>query len=230
MSVSIVQLTYNNRDQVLQCLPTVAVLAQSKQVVEWIVLDNASTDGTGDELDAMAKRCRKMKVVRSDKNLGCCGGRNVIWRQAKGDFLLSMDSDVFVENPHVLPVMISDLERRQVAIVGEHGGWVRPNWTWTEQAPAGHIGYVPIVAGFCQLFRRELVEKWEPFSLTWLYWLEDSDFCLQAGASGWIDRYGMRHSWSQTNGRDDRVRLKAWAAFRNKWHRVRLPVHRPRVR
>lgn len=228
MSVSIVQLTHNNRGQVIECLPTVAALASSKEVKEWIVLDNASADGTGDALDAIAKSCRKLKVIRSEKNLGCCGGRNVIFRQAKGDLLLSLDSDVFVEDAGILPVMISDMARRQVAVVGEHGGWVKHNWTWTMPAPRDYIGPVPIVSGFCQLFGRGLVETWEPFSLTWLYWLEDSDFCLQAGAKGWVDRYGMRHAWSKTNGRDERVRRAAWAAFRRRWRRAGLDVCRPR--
>lgn len=227
MTVSIVQLTYNNRDQVRRCLPTVAALAASDEVLEWIVLDNASTDGTGDELDVIAADCPKLRVIRSAKNLGCCGGRNVIWRQAVGSVLLSMDSDVKVENCHVLPRMLADLKRPGVQVVGEHGGWIRRSWAWTTEAPRDYVGRVPLVAGFCQMFRRELVDTWEPFSLQWLYWLEDSDFCLQANAAGWIARYGMRHAWSRTSGRDDNIRRRAWAAFRKKWRGAGLDIHQP---
>lgn len=227
MTVSILQLTCNNRRQVAECLPTVAAMALRKEVREWIVLDNASTDGTLDELDRVAAMCGKLKVIRSCKNLGCCGGRNIIWRQATGDHILSLDSDVYVEQPDVLPRMIDDLERHRAAIVGEHGGWVKRNWTWTLSASAGYVGPVPIVAGFAQLFRRKLVDRWEPFSLTRLYWLEDSDFCLQMGAKGWVARYGMRHTWSRTNGRDEAVRLQAWDEFRARWKHAGLDVYRP---
>lgn len=227
MSVSIVQLTHNNRSQVRDCLPSVAELAARPEVAEWIVLDNASTDGTDDELDQMASRCEKLTVIHMAENLGCGGGRNVVWRQARGQLVLSMDSDVLVEDPAALERMVADLERPGVAIVGEHGGWVRPDWAWTVEAPAGYVGPVAIVCGFCQLFRRELVDQWVQRPEYGPYWLDDSEFSLQAGASGWIGRYGMRHAWSHTNGENEAVRRRAWSAFRRRWRPAGLPVHPP---
>lgn len=227
MNVSVVQLTHNNLGQVRDCLPTVARLAARPEVLEWIVLDNASTDGTAEELEQMAGRWPRLRVIRSTENLGCGGGRNVIWREARGDAVLSMDSDVFVEDPPALVRMLADLARLGVAVVGEHGGWVRPDWSWTVEAPAGYVGPVPIVCGFAQLFRRELVDGWVQRPEYGPYWLDDSEFSLQAGAAGWIARYGMRHAWSKTNGRDERVRRDAWAAFRRRWRRAGLAVHRP---
>lgn len=226
MSVSIVQLTYNNRTQVARCLPTVAVMALRDEVKEWIVLDNASRDGTLDELERMRGICGKLRIIRATTNLGCCGGRNEAWREAKSEFLLSLDSDVYCEQLAVLPRMMADLKSRRAAVVGEHGGWVRRDWSWTESAPDRYVGAVPIVSGFCQLFRRELVDRWKPFNLTRPYWLEDSDFCLQAGGRGWIDRYGMRHTWSRTNGRDEAARLEAWEEFRGRWQGAGMRVTR----
>lgn len=226
MTASIVQLTHNNRGQVVACLPTVAALAEAAGVLEWIVLDNASTDGTADELEAMAARWPMLRVIRSPANLGCGGGRNVAWREARGDLVLSLDSDVVVEDPDVLPRMAADIGRPGVAIVGEHGGWVRPDWRWTVEAPRDHVGPVAIVCGFCQLFRRELVDAWVQRPEYGPYWLDDSEFSLQAGAAGWIGRYGMRHAWSHTNGRDDKIRRRAWSAFRRRWRPAGLPVHR----
>jgi len=226
VSVSVVQLTHDNRGQVLDCLPSVAALAAAAEVIEWIVLDNASADGTADELEAMAARWPKLRVIRSQVNLGCGGGRNVLWREARGDLVLSMDSDVLVEDPAVLSRMAADLARPDVAIVGEHGGWVRPDWSWTVEAPAGYVGPVAIVCGFCQLFRRELVDQWVQRPEYGPYWLDDSEFSLQAGAAGWVARYGMRHAWSHTNGQNEAVRRRAWSAFRRRWRPAGLPVHR----
>lgn len=226
MSVSIVQLTCNNRVQVERCLPTVAVMSMRDEVKEWIVLDNASKDGTLAELERIRGFCGKMRIIRASTNLGCCGGRNEAWRDAKGEFILSLDSDVYCEQLAVIPTMIADLERRRVSVVGEHGAWVRKDWSWTESASDHYVGPVPLVSGFCQLFRRELVDRWKPFSLTRLYWLEDSDFCLQAGGNGWIDRYGMRHTWSVTNGRDEDARRQAWEEFRTRWQRSGMKLIR----
>lgn len=227
MNVSIVQLTHNNRNQVAECMPSVAVLALRPEVSEWIVLDNASTDGTVSELERLGSICGKLRIIRACTNLGCGGGRNVTWREARGDLVLSLDSDVYVENLATLPGMIADLERPGVTIVGEQGGWVRRSWTWTLPAPEGYVGHVPIVCGFCQLFRRELVDDWVYRPEYGPYWLDDSEFSLQTGAAGWIGRYGMRHTWSQTNGRDATVRRQAWDDFRRRWRNAGLPVHRP---
>jgi glycosyltransferase involved in cell wall biosynthesis len=214
-------LTCNNRQQVRRCLPTVAALAARLEVREWIVLDNGSTDGTLDDLAAIAANAPKLRVIRESSNLGCGGGRAVLWRQARGELVLSLDSDVTVTDPDCMPRMITDLDRPGVGIVGEHGGWVRPDWSWTEEAPRDHVGPVAIVCGFAQLFPSQHLEAWEPRLEYGPYWLDDSEWCMQLAAArglgGWIDRYGFKHEWSHTNGRDERVRREAWASFRKRW-------------
>ena len=229
-NVSIVQLTYNNLDQVGRCLPSVARLAERAEVAEWIVLDNGSTDGTLDLLTEIAGGSPKLRVIPSPENLGCGGGRNVVWRQAAADLVLSMDSDVMVEDPGRLPDMIRDLERPGVGLVGEHGGWIKRDWSWTEEAPAEYVGPVPIVCGFCQLFPRSFVEGWTQRAEYGPYWLDDSEFSFQVrdghDLTGWIGRYGMVHEWSHTNGQDERQRKAAWKAFRKRWRAAGLEVHR----
>jgi glycosyltransferase involved in cell wall biosynthesis len=230
MTVSVVQLTHNNRGQVRACLPSVARLVERPEVAEWIVLDNGSTDGTAEDLEAIAHNCPKLRLILRRENLGCGGGRNVLWREAAGELVMSMDSDVTVEGPERLADMIRDLERPGVGIVGEHGGWVRRDWSWTEEAPAGYVGLVPIVCGFCQLFPRSFVDQWTQREEYGPYWLDDSEFSLQVqeahDVSGWVGRYGMRHQWSHTNGRQEAVRRAAWAAFRGRWRPAGLAVHR----
>lgn len=231
MTVSVVQLTHNNRQQARRCLPTVARLVERPEVAEWLILDNGSTDGTVEDLQALARNCPKLRLILRPKNLGCGGGRNVLWREARADVVLSMDSDVTVEYPGRLPAMLQDLARPGVGIVGEHGGWVRRDWSWTREAPRGYVGLVPIVCGFCQLFPRGYVEGWTQRAEYGPYWLDDSEFSLQVqeahDVQGWVGRYGMRHEWSKTNGRQEGVRRAAWAAFRHRWRRAGLAVHRP---
>jgi glycosyltransferase involved in cell wall biosynthesis len=228
--ISIVQLTHENRGQVRRCLPTIARLAARPEVVEWIVLDNASTDGTGDELERMARRWPKLRVIRSPENLGCGGGRNVIWREAVGELVLSLDSDVEALDPSALDLMVEDLARPGIGIVGEHGGWVRPDWSWTVEAPRAHVGPVAIVCGFAQLFCRREVDTWVQRPEYGPYWLDDSEFCMQllsTGLGGWVGQYGLRHSWSGTNGRVEAERLEAWQAFKSRWQPERPDVHPP---
>lgn len=226
MNVSIVQLTHNNADQVRRFMPTVAVLAERPEVGEWLVLDNGSNAETLAALDEL--RSPKLRIIRSAENLGCGGGRNELWRMACGDLVLSLDSDVDVTQPEAIGRMAADLARPGVRVVGEHGGWVRRGWSWTEEAGRDYAGPVPIVCGFAQLFRREEVDAWAHRPEYGPYWLDDSEFCLQLGAAGWIDRYGFGHAWSFTNGRDEAARRRAWNIFRRRWRPAGLAVHRPR--
>jgi glycosyltransferase involved in cell wall biosynthesis len=220
-TVSIVCLTYNNRQQVRRCLPTVAALAERPEVCEWLILDNGSTDGTRDDVVSIAANSPKARAIYAGTNHGCGGGRSILWRQAGGGLVLSLDSDVTVTDPDCLPRMIADLERPGVGIVGEHGGRVRPDWSWTEEAARDHVGPVQIVCGFAQLFRREHLAAWQPRMEYGPYWLDDSEWCLQIvaayGLTGWVGQYGLEHEWSHTNGRDERQRRAAWAAFRERW-------------
>jgi len=227
--ISIVQLTWNNRDQVRRFLPTVARLAESPEVAEWLVLDNGSTDGTADDLRAMSINCPKLRVLEQPTNLGCGGGRNVLWRAARADHVLSMDSDVDVTDPHCLPAMLADLDRPGIGIVGEHGGWVKPAWDWTVEAATTYVGPVSIVCGFAQLFPRAYVDQWTQREEYGPYWLDDSEFCLQIleghDVTGWVSRYGLVHQWSQTNAGGRPAALAAWEQFRKRWHPAGLPCH-----
>jgi glycosyltransferase involved in cell wall biosynthesis len=228
--ISIVQLTHSNRAQVARCLPTVARIAERPDVLEWIVLDNASTDGTLHELERLAGECPKLAIIKAAENLGCGGGRNVIWRRARGELVLSLDSDVEVLDPSAVDRMLEDLARPGIGVVGEHGGWVRRDWSWTVEATAGHVGPVGIVCGFSQLFRRREVDTWVQRTEYGPYWLDDSEFCLQClsrGLGGWVGEYGLRHEWSGTNGRIESERLAAWSAFMSRWRPVGLDVHPP---
>jgi glycosyltransferase involved in cell wall biosynthesis len=229
MSVSIVQLTYNNLDQVRRYLTTVAWMAARDEVVEWIVFDNGSTDGTPQQLEEFAKTWPKLRVIASDRNLGCGGGRNVALRQAVGDVVLSMDSDVDVTRPSALAEMLADLERPGVAVVGQHGGHVKRDWTWTEEVPPDYVGLVPIVCGFAQLFRRSVLDVWVLPEGYPPYWLEDSDFCLQLQEGldqvGWVGNYGLVHQWSNTSA-NEADRKRTWKMFRKRWRASGLEVHR----
>lgn len=227
--ISIVQLTWNNREQVRRYLPTVARLARSPDVAEWLVLDNGSTDGTVDDLRAIAANWPKLRVLEQRANLGCGGGRNVLWRAARADHVLSLDSDVDVTDPGCLPAMLADLARPGIGIVGEHGGWVKPAWDWTVEAAADYVGPVAIVCGFAQLFKRSYVDEWTQRAEYGPYWLDDSEFCLQIleghDVTGYVNRYGLAHKWSQTNAGRRPAALAAWEHFRKRWQPAWLSCH-----
>lgn len=220
-SVSILMLTCNNVAKAQKCLASWLPVIKDDYIREWLVLDNASSDGTATWLRSFAAHSAKIRVIYSRQNLGCAGGRAVLFKQAQGDLLLSLDSDVQLFNRQAVRTLAAELDNPRIGIVGDHGGGVRADWTWTSEAPAGYEGEIPVISGYCQMFRRSALQHAALDMFYNPYWLEDSDFCFQLreklGQVGFVRRCGVRHVWSGTNNGGTLAQQHKWEYFRQKW-------------
>jgi glycosyltransferase involved in cell wall biosynthesis len=88
--VSVVIPTYNRADCIIQCVDS--VLNSDYENVEVIVVDNCSTDNT---LELLAKydSVDKVRIICLKENLMAAGGRNKGFEDAKGDYIMFLDSD-----------------------------------------------------------------------------------------------------------------------------------------
>jgi GT2 family glycosyltransferase len=89
LSVTIV--TYNSGRFIRRCLE--AVLDQKYPRREVIVVDNASTDGTVDILEHFEDRCA---IVYNSENLGFAAAQNQAIGLSRGDWVLTLNPDVFL--------------------------------------------------------------------------------------------------------------------------------------
>jgi glycosyltransferase involved in cell wall biosynthesis len=88
VEVSVIIPTYNRRELVQRAIGT--VLAQTREVQEIVVVDDGSTDGTGDALaQAFGDRIRYVR----QPNGGVSSARNHGLRMARGRYLALLDSD-----------------------------------------------------------------------------------------------------------------------------------------
>ena len=90
MKVSVVIPVYNVKFYLERCVNS--VLRQTFKDWEAILIDDGSTDGSGDLCDTIAARDHRIRVVHQP-NQGLSGARNTGIRQAKGDYIIFMDSD-----------------------------------------------------------------------------------------------------------------------------------------
>src|ERR1700712_1402544 len=90
-------LTYNRRELVLRCIK--ALLAQTHRLQSIIVIDNGSTDGTGEALAALNNPA--LHIVRIEQNVGAARGftyaLDYAYTKAKVDWAYMMDDDVICE-------------------------------------------------------------------------------------------------------------------------------------
>ncbi len=113
VTVSVVVVSYNVKDWIVRCLGSLA--ASTSHDLDLIVVDNASHDGSADAVEAAFPEAT---VVRNDHNLGFGRAVNQCAELAKGDYLLLLNPDGYVE-PGSLDALVDFAQRNpRYVIVG----------------------------------------------------------------------------------------------------------------
>jgi GT2 family glycosyltransferase len=100
--VSVILLSMNRKELLKNCLRSVQT--QTHRNVEIIVVDNASSDGTGDMVRDLFPDIRYYYL---SKNLGVPGGRNHGIRMACGAFCVFLDDDAIFTDNNALSRVVS---------------------------------------------------------------------------------------------------------------------------
>ncbi len=108
--VSIVLPTYNEvghlDDEVARIT---AAMDASRYSWEIVAVDDASSDGTGDRLEALAAADPRLRVIRHRRNLGSGGARRTGTRAAQGEVVVWTDVDMTYPNDQI-PALVDALE------------------------------------------------------------------------------------------------------------------------
>jgi GT2 family glycosyltransferase len=97
--VTVVMLTYNRWDLTKEALRLLAEVTEARYEV--VIVDNASTDGTLDELD----RVEGARILRNPRNLGFGPANNQGAAMATGRYLLLLNSDAWVRPGWLEPLI-----------------------------------------------------------------------------------------------------------------------------
>lgn len=97
--VTVVMLTYNRWDLTKEALRLLAEVTEPRYEV--VIVDNASTDGTRDELDSVTGA----RILRNPRNLGFGPANNQGAAMARGRYLLLLNSDAWVRPGWLQPLL-----------------------------------------------------------------------------------------------------------------------------
>ncbi len=97
---------YNVEDYLAECLDS--LLAQTIGDLQVVLVDDGSTDRSGDIAARYAERCRDWTLVRTE-NRGLGAARNLGVQHASGEYLAFVDSDDLVP-PDAYALMVSTLD------------------------------------------------------------------------------------------------------------------------
>jgi GT2 family glycosyltransferase len=92
--VSVIIPTYNRKKKLIRLVYSIKRSSYPKDRIEIIAIDDASTDGTFDELK---RSFPEVKIVRNEKELLVSGSRNAGIKSAKGNYVFLIDDDNIVD-------------------------------------------------------------------------------------------------------------------------------------
>jgi glycosyltransferase involved in cell wall biosynthesis len=96
--VSIIIPVYNREKYIDASILSAA--GQTERDIEIVVVDDGSTDRSGEICDKWAERDRRIKVFHTD-NHGVCQARNYAIERASGEYILPLDSDDIIGEVYV---------------------------------------------------------------------------------------------------------------------------------
>lgn len=206
--VSIIIPTWNHLPELLECLKSLA--KQTYRNLEVIVVDDGSTDGTGDRM-ASYHAPFSLKVHLLPENRGAAAARNEGAKLAAGDYLLFVDADEELKS-HTIEKMVATLEAHPEAAFAYSSfrfGWKRFASRGFDAEALRHGPYIHTTS----LVRRsvfpgfdETLKKFQDWDL-WLtiaehggkgIWIPEELFTIKTRAEGmsrWLPSFAHKLPW-----------------------------------
>jgi len=191
--------------------------------VEIIVLDNGFDASEGQQLDEIEAADQRARVFHADHFLGAAAGRNVLLKQARGRFVVLLDTSVELKGDLFTPLRAL-LEDTRTGVAGRWGATTADLRDFEEAKSSGEVD---AVEGYLLALRREIVRETGLLDEKYRFYRHlDLDFSLCVRSLGYravvdLDLPAARHEhveWSQTAPEDrDRLSKRNFYRFLRKW-------------
>lgn len=115
MDISIIIVNYKSKEKTLACLKSIAEADMGGLSHEIIVVDNNSED---DSVEIIKKIYPKIRIIKSEKNLGMGGGNNLGIKTAQAEFVLILNPDTIVKKDAITILYNFIKSDKQIGIIG----------------------------------------------------------------------------------------------------------------
>jgi GT2 family glycosyltransferase len=110
---SIIIINYKTPQLTINCLESL-YKHENKSNYETIIIDNNSKD---ESLELIKKKFPHIQLIESNNNLGFAGGNNLGAKQAKGKYLLFLNSDTIITEPFIDDLIINIEKKEKIGII-----------------------------------------------------------------------------------------------------------------
>jgi len=215
IDLSIIIVSFNTKEFIKKCISAIYRSDFPKDRYEVIVVDNASSDGTAEEIE---KKFPEIFVIKNKENIGFSKANNMGIKKSRGKFILFLNPDTEVDKS-TLSYMISFMEGHKNAGAsscfvklpngkldeGAHRGFPTPWNSFCYFSGISRIfpkskvfaGYtmgwldlrteheVDSIVGAFMLVRRRAGEEIGWWDEDYFFYGEDIDFCFRLKEKGW---------------------------------------------
>lgn len=240
---SVILVTHNQLDYTRRCVESVRF--RTDEPLQWIVVDNASTDGTVEYFRAQPD----VQLITNPENRGFPAAVNQGLAVATGEQILLLNNDTIVTTGWLRRMLDALVRDPQIGLVGPVSNSVSgPQqidvayrdlagldgfaWEWG-QVHAGQVHDLDRLVGFCLLIRKTVVDRIggldERFGIGNF---EDDDYCRRARQAGFrtvvaadsfVHHFG--HRTFQATGVDfQKLLVENERKYREKWDGSASPV------
>lgn len=200
--VSVVVVNYNGRHLLSDCFRSLT--QQSYRNYEIILVDNGSKD---DSISFMKEHYPNVRIVQLSSNIGFAGGTNAGIKEAKGEYILTLNNDTCVfsdfieklirpmmQEPFVgmcaSKMIFPDKKINSTGICISRSGaaWDRGGF----EQDHGQYDHEEEVFGPCAgaaLYRKTMLDEIGLFDEDFFAFMEDVDLAFRARLSGWKCMY-----------------------------------------
>jgi hypothetical protein len=210
MDVSIVLVSWNTRDLVLDCLRSLPA-ACAGLTWEAIVVDNASVD---DSAAVIQRELPHVRVIANDTNVGFAAANNRGFRASTSRYALALNSDTLARPGSIAHLVQFADARPQAGVIGPRiwnpDGSFQSSCSDLPSAPieilsvtsigerfvrSGYPGFNEAdcekpfkpgyVSGACMLLRRAALDQVGPMTEDYFMYGEEVDLCWRMWRAGW---------------------------------------------
>jgi len=234
--LSIVIVTFNSAKFIKPCLDS--IFSQNYQDLETIVVDNGSRDQT---LDFIKTNYPQVRLIVNKNNLGACRARNQGIEVVHGEWVLTLDCDVVLENGFIKQIMdfasglkastaiiqpkILTQDAKKIYSCGIRISWLkRFHDIGRNLTDTGKLNTTAVVFGACcaaALYRRKALEELKDvhgyFDERFFFLFEDADLSWRAQRMGWVCMYYPKaRCFHKGNSSSTSKLIRQFLSYRNR--------------
>ena len=191
--------------------------------VEAIVIDNGSTDGTGELLEEMQSQLPELKVVHADHVIGDAASKNIGLMQSRGRNIVVMDGSAEITG-NILDSISETLSDPTIGIFGPWGLSTPDMQHFHEEVDDGDAD---AMQAYCMAFRREEVNKvglmrecfrfYRNLDIDYCFQFKDKGFRVVADSSLPLVRHEHRQWTELDDNQRDELSRKNFGRFLKRW-------------